>query len=102
MVPWDYQVEENTKMINTATAHKMTRSRTCYVPDNLKKSALGREHNQKRNITDAEMIEFRKKMQIKDYLVEEQLKKMPTQISIMSLMMILEAHRNALGGVLME
>ncbi|MCD7470338.1 hypothetical protein HAX54_010114 [Datura stramonium] len=57
-VPWDYQVESNTKMINTVIAHGMTKSGRCYVLDNLKKPAPGREQNQKRNVTDAEIAEF--------------------------------------------
>lgn len=39
-------------------------------------------------------------MQTKDYLLEEQLKKTPAQISIMSLLMSSEAHRSALARVL--
>ncbi|MCD7472629.1 hypothetical protein HAX54_013912, partial [Datura stramonium] len=39
-------------------------------------------------------------MQIKDYSVEEQLKKTPAQISIMSFLMSGKAHRNALARVL--
>ncbi|MCD7461633.1 hypothetical protein HAX54_046705 [Datura stramonium] len=57
-VPWDYEAEAKAKMINTAIAHRMTRSGRCYVPDNLNKPALGREQNQKRNVTDAEIVEF--------------------------------------------
>ncbi|MCE5166322.1 hypothetical protein HAX54_017471 [Datura stramonium] len=61
-VPWDYQAEEKTKMINTATTHGMTRTRRCYIPDNLNKPAPGREQNHKRNVTNAEIAEYWKKM----------------------------------------
>ncbi|MCE5166882.1 hypothetical protein HAX54_028653, partial [Datura stramonium] len=54
-VPWDYLAEAKTKIINTATDHGMTRPGRCYVPDNLNKPAPGREHNQKRNVTEAEV-----------------------------------------------
>ncbi|MCD7469542.1 hypothetical protein HAX54_008649, partial [Datura stramonium] len=61
VVPWDYQEEEKTKMINTATAHGMTRSGRYYVPNNLKRPTSGRTKNQKRNVTDVEIAEFERR-----------------------------------------
>ncbi|XP_060192679.1 uncharacterized protein LOC132622154 [Lycium barbarum] len=99
-VPWDYQSKGKAKMMETAISHRMTRSGRCYVPEDLNRGSSGKEQHQRRNITDAESAEFWKKMQAKDYLVEEQLKKTPAKISIMSLLMSSEAHRDALVKVL--
>ncbi|XP_015169313.1 uncharacterized protein [Solanum tuberosum] len=99
-VPWDYRADAKGKMIDTAVAQGMTRSGRCYAPENINQRALGKEHNPKKNVTDAEATEFWKKMQSKHYSIEEQLKKTPAHISIWSLLMSSEAHRNALMKVL--
>ncbi|XP_055800430.1 uncharacterized protein LOC129869872 [Solanum dulcamara] len=99
-VPWDYKTKAKGKMIDTAVAQGMTRSGRCYTPENLDQGVIGKEPNPKKNVTDAEVTEFWRKMQPKDYSVEEQLKKTSAHISIMSLLMSSEAHRNALMEVL--
>ncbi|XP_049375476.1 uncharacterized protein LOC125840547 [Solanum verrucosum] len=99
-VPWDYRACVKGKMIDTVVDQGMTRSGRCYAPEDLNQRVLGNEQNPKKNITDAEAAEFWKKMQSKDYSVEEQLKKTPAYISIWSLLMSSEAHRNALMEVL--
>ncbi|XP_060178420.1 uncharacterized protein LOC132608695 [Lycium barbarum] len=99
-VPWDYKLKWKAKMMETAVAHGMTRSGRCYVPEDLNRGSSGKEHHQRENITDAEAAEFWKKMQTKGYSVEEQLKKTPAQISIMSLLMSSEAHMDVLVKVL--
>ncbi|XP_049358814.1 uncharacterized protein LOC125823480 [Solanum verrucosum] len=99
-VPWNYRASAKGKMIDTAVAQGMTRSGRCYAPEDLNQRVLGKEQNPKKNITDTEAAEFWKKMQSKDYSVEEQLKKTPAHISIWSLLMSYEAHRNALMKVL--
>ncbi|XP_049405282.1 uncharacterized protein LOC125868753 [Solanum stenotomum] len=100
VVPWDYQESAKGKMIDTAVAQGMTRSGRCYAPEDLNQRVLEKEQNPKKNITDAEAAEFWKKMQSKDYSVEEQLKKMPAHISIWFFLMSSEAHMNALMEVL--
>ncbi|XP_055831000.1 uncharacterized protein LOC129900049 [Solanum dulcamara] len=99
-VPGDYKTEAKGKMIDAAVAHGMTRSGRCYAQEDLNRGVLGKEPNPKKNITDAEVTEFWRKMQPKDYSVEEQLKKTSAHISIMSLLMSYEAHRNDLMEVL--
>ncbi|XP_049400009.1 uncharacterized protein LOC125864121 [Solanum stenotomum] len=99
-VPWDYRASAKGKMIDTVVAQGMTRSGRCFAPEDLNQRVLGKEQNPKKNITDAEAAEFWKKMQSKDYSVEEQLKKTPSHISIWSLLMSSEAHRNALMEML--
>ncbi|XP_060216873.1 uncharacterized protein LOC132644302 [Lycium barbarum] len=100
VVPWDYQLKGKAKMMETAVAHGMTRSGRCYVPEDLNRGSSGKEHNQRRNITNTEAAEFWKKIQTKDYSIEERLKKTPAQISIISLLMSSEAYRDALVKVL--
>ncbi|KAG5590750.1 hypothetical protein H5410_041264 [Solanum commersonii] len=99
-VPWDYRAGAKGKMIDTAVAQGMTRSRKCYAPEDLNQKVLEKEQNRKKNVTDVEVAEFWKKMQSKDYSVEEQLKKSPAHISIWSLLMSSEAYRNTLMEVL--
>lgn len=78
----------------------MTKPGRCYALKDLNRGVPGKEQNPIRNIIDAEAVEFWKKMQPKDYSVEELLKKTPTHISIMSLLMSFEAHGNVLMEVL--
>ncbi|XP_055803488.1 uncharacterized protein LOC129872554 [Solanum dulcamara] len=99
-VPWDYKTEAKGKIIDAAVAHGMTRSGRCYATEDLNQEVLGKEPNPKKNVTDAEVTEFWRTMQSKDYSVEEQLKKTSTHISIMSLLMSSKVHRNALMEVL--
>ncbi|XP_055803394.1 uncharacterized protein LOC129872427 [Solanum dulcamara] len=99
-VPWDYKTEAKGKMIDAAVAHGMTRSGRCYALEDLNRGVLGKELNPKKNVTDAEVTEFWRKMQPKNYSVEEQLKKTSAHISIVSLLMSSEVHRNALMEVL--
>lgn len=100
VVPWDYRAEAKGKMIDVVAAQGMIGLGRCYSTEDLNQGALRIEQNPKRNITDAEATEFLKKMQPKDYSVEEQLKKTPAHISVKSLLMSFEAHRNALIEVL--
>ncbi|KAM3324357.1 hypothetical protein P3S67_005508 [Capsicum chacoense] len=78
----------------------MTRLGRCYAPEKSNHGVLWKDQNSRRNITDAKAAEFWKKMQPKDYSVEDQLKKTSAQISVMSLLMSSKAHRNALMEVL--
>lgn len=61
----------------------------CYAPEDLNQRFIKKEQNPKKNVTDDEAVKFWKKVQSKDYSVEEQLKKTPAHISIWSLIMII-------------
>ncbi|KAM3289940.1 hypothetical protein P3S67_018229 [Capsicum chacoense] len=78
----------------------MTRSGKCYAPKQLNHGVLRKDQNLRRNITDTEAAKFWKKMQPKDYSIEDHLKKTSVHISVMSLLMSSEAHRSALMEVL--
>lgn len=89
-------------MVDDITAHEMTRSGRGYAPEDLNWEVPVKERNPKKNITDVEAIELWKNMQSKDYSIKEQLKKIPTHITIMSLLVSSETNWNALMEVLYE
>nr|XP_009603846.1 uncharacterized protein LOC104098741 [Nicotiana tomentosiformis] len=99
-VPWTYQQKRKAKMTDSAVAHGMTRSGRCYTPEYVNRGNPGREKIQRRNITDPEAAEFWKRMSSKEYFVEEQLKKTPTHICIMDILMSSDSHKDVLLKVL--
>ncbi|KAH0635998.1 hypothetical protein KY290_036397 [Solanum tuberosum] len=56
----------------------------------------------KKAVTEEEAEEFLKKIKVPDYSVVEQLKKTPTQISLLSLLLHSEEHRRVLNKILNE
>lgn len=58
VVPYAYKSKRKGKMIETAAAHGMTRSGRCYAPEDLGLGNPSREQNQRRNITNVELVEF--------------------------------------------
>ena len=64
----------------------MTRSRRCYIPDELALGGKKKDHA-KRPISEAEADEFWRRMQPKDYSIVKHLEKTPAQIYVWALLM---------------
>jgi hypothetical protein len=89
----------------------LTRSGRCFTPEELEKQRkakgkevldLDRELEVNKPVTEEETNEFLKLMKHSEYCIVDQLKKTPTKISIMSLILSSEPHHNALQKVLNE
>ncbi|XP_049381358.1 uncharacterized protein LOC125845912 [Solanum stenotomum] len=104
--PWDYSIDARDKgkgkIVVEVVAAGMTRFRRCYAPEEVIQGGPNKENNQKRVVTEAEVEDFWRKMLTKEYSVVEQLKKTPSQISLMALLMNSATYRNALVKVLNE
>lgn len=66
------------------------------------KEVLAEELQKKKRVNEEETAEFIKTLKMSEYSVMEQLKKLPAQISIMSLLLSTETHRNLLLKFLNE
>ncbi|XP_075076785.1 uncharacterized protein LOC142163401 [Nicotiana tabacum] len=106
VVPWDYPFDVRNKgkakLVVEVVAAGMMRSSWCYVPEEASRGTSSKDNNQKKSVTEAEAEEFWRKMQCSGYTIVDQLKKTPAQISLMSLLMSSDSHRNALVKVLNE
>jgi len=89
----------------------LTRSGRCFTPEELEKQRkakgkevldLDKELEVNKPVTEEETNEFLKLMKHSEYCIVDQLKKTPAKISIMSLILSSEPHRNALQKVLNE
>jgi len=89
----------------------LTRSGRCFTPEELEKQrkakgkevwVLDRELEVNKLVTEEKTNEFLKLMKHSEYCIMDQLKKTPTKISIMSLILSSEPHHNALQKVLNE
>ena len=89
----------------------LTRSGRCFTPKELEKQKkakgkevldLDKELEVNKPVTQEETNEFLKLMKHSEYCIVDQLKKTPAKISIMSLILSSEPHRNALQKVLNE
>ena len=83
----------------------LTRSGRCFTPEELEKQrkikgkeamSFEKESEINKPVTEEETNEFLKLMKHSEYCVVDQLKKTPTKISIMALILNLEPHHNAL------
>ncbi|KAM3360749.1 hypothetical protein P3S68_015603 [Capsicum galapagoense] len=108
-VPWNYDsvvVMHKWKEIieDVDEIGGLTRSGRCYAPVELRKNKQGNEERMivKKPITDEEAEEFLKKIKLPEYSVIEQLKKMPAQISLLSLVIHSEDYRKAIMKILSE
>ena len=111
-VPWRYEtiVESNIGIdhdpllseTKTNVVGEVTRSGRCYIPEKLQKAAKTMKplEDPKEKSQEDDEEEFLKIMKQSEYDVVEQLKKTPAKISLFSLIMSSEAHRNALKRVL--
>lgn len=70
-------IEGKHKMKEIVAPRRTTSSGRCYVPEHLNRENLGREQNPRKNVTDAEVTNFWKKMPAKEYSVKEHIKKNP-------------------------
>ncbi|XP_073260913.1 uncharacterized protein [Populus alba] len=86
----------------------LTRSGRCFTPEELKKAKgkemvdLDKEVEVNEPVTEKESNEFLKLIKHSEYCIVDQLKKTPARISLMSLILSSEPHRNALQKVLNE
>ncbi|XP_073263760.1 uncharacterized protein [Populus alba] len=89
----------------------LTRSGRCFTPEELERQRkakgkevldLDKEFEVNKPVTEEETNEFLKLMKHSEYSIVDQLKKTPAKISIMSLILSSEPHRNALQKVLNE
>ncbi|XP_038696626.1 uncharacterized protein LOC119993529 [Tripterygium wilfordii] len=117
VVPWNYSDKGREEVGNISGVGGMTLSGRCYTPDlsrdlDAEKIRKGKqpmiddpkarmpEKEIKRPVTEEEVQEFLKIIKQSEYMVVEQLKKMPAKISIFELMMSSEPHRKALMKIL--
>ncbi|XP_070049313.1 uncharacterized protein [Nicotiana tomentosiformis] len=82
----------------------LTRSGRYYSPEELRKAKQARESHLpvKEPIAEKEAEEFLKKMKMQDYSIIDQLRKTPTQISLLSLLLHSEEHHRVLIKTLNE
>lgn len=66
------------------------------------KDVLAEEPQRKKRVREEKTVDFIKKVQRSEYSVVEQLKKLSTQISVLSLLLSSEAYRDALLQILNE
>ncbi|XP_070006530.1 uncharacterized protein [Nicotiana sylvestris] len=105
-IPWNYErvivtykrKEVKEKVYET---QGLTRLGRCFAPKELRK-AKDNPVLVKKAITEEEAEEFLRKMKMQDYSIVEQLKKMPAQISILTLLIHSDEHRRALMKILNE
>jgi len=79
----------------------LTRSGRCFTPKELRR-AKDNPTPVKKAVTKEEAEEFLRKMKVHDYSVVEQLRKTPAQISLLSLLIHSDEHRQALMKILNE
>jgi hypothetical protein len=86
----------------------LTRSGRCFTPEELRKAKgkevvdLDKALEVNKPITEEESNDFLKLIKHSEYCIVDQLKKNPARISLMSLILSSEPHRNALQKVLNE
>ncbi|XP_070025248.1 uncharacterized protein [Nicotiana sylvestris] len=82
----------------------LTRSGRCFAPEELRKDKISKDNpvRVKKVVTEEEAEEFLRKMKVQDYSIVEQLRKMPAQISLLSLLIHSDEHRQALMKILNE
>ncbi|XP_070002195.1 uncharacterized protein [Nicotiana sylvestris] len=103
-IPWNYErvtVTYKVKEVKeeVCDTQGLTSSGRCFTPEELRKT----KDNPvlvKKVVTEEEAEEFLRKMKMQDYSIVEQLKKMPAQISILSLLIHSDEHRQALVKIL--
>jgi hypothetical protein len=117
-VPWNYgmkiistregkpQTEEEVVGNLTSGLRGITRSGRCYTPEELEKrrKEIGKtvEDPVKTKAAEDEAADFLRIIKSSEYSVVKQLSKMPSHISVLSLLLASESHRKALLKVLNE
>ena len=97
-----YQGKEIIEEIDEAGG--LTRSGRCYPPNKLRKGRMTQNIQVllKKAVTEEKDEEFLKKLKVPDYSIVEKLKKITTQISLLSLLLHSEEHCLVLNKVLNE
>ncbi|XP_075110711.1 uncharacterized protein LOC142181590 [Nicotiana tabacum] len=105
-IPWNY--ERVTMMYKGKEVKEeicevqgLTRSGRCFTPEELRR-AKNNPALIKKAVTGEEAEEFLRKMKLHDYSIVEQLRKTPAQISLLSLLIHSDEHRQALMKILNE
>jgi hypothetical protein len=117
-VPWNYRMQviatrENKPKIEerevgnlTSGLGGITRSGKCYTPDELEKrrKEMGKavEDPTRARVAQEKATDFLRIIKSSEYNVVKQLSKMPSHISVLSLLLASESHRKALLKVLNE
>ena len=113
-VPWNYEAKvmnpaKTEPVANIAGVGGMTRSGRCYTPEELERrrgTLVGEDivegTHRKEPVTDAEVAEFKKVVKRSEFNIVEQLNRTPAQISLLSLQLSSESHRDAILKVLNE
>ncbi|KAK4716410.1 hypothetical protein R3W88_014748 [Solanum pinnatisectum] len=104
VVPWNYEptvVTYKEKEVNEEVDEVggMNRSGRCCAPVELRKT----KNDQipvKNPVTEEEVEEFLRKMKLLDYSIVEQLRKTPTQFSLLCLLIDSDEHRKAVMNIL--
>ncbi|XP_070019814.1 uncharacterized protein [Nicotiana sylvestris] len=108
-IPWNYEWvivtykgKEVKEEVNEAQV--LTRSGRYFAPDELRKAKTSRDNLVlvKKAVTKEKAEEFLRKMKVKDYSIVEQLRKMPAQISLLSLLIHSGEHHRTLMKILNE
>ncbi|XP_070006469.1 uncharacterized protein [Nicotiana sylvestris] len=108
-VPWNYKQviltykgKEIEEEVNETGG--LTRSGRCFTPEELRKAKPFKDSPMpvKKSVTEEEAEEFLKKMKVQDYSIVEQLRKIPAQISLLSLLIHSDEHRKVLMKILNE
>nr|XP_033514072.1 uncharacterized protein LOC117278724 isoform X1 [Nicotiana tomentosiformis]XP_033514073.1 uncharacterized protein LOC117278724 isoform X2 [Nicotiana tomentosiformis] len=109
VVPWNYKrviVTYNGKEVEEEVNETggMTRFGRYFTPEELRKAKSFQDSQMpvKKPVTEEEAEEFLKKMKVQDYSIAEQLRKTPAQISLLSLLIHLDEHRNTMLEILNE
>ncbi|XP_070029950.1 uncharacterized protein [Nicotiana sylvestris] len=108
-VPWNYKQvivtykgKEIEKEVNETGG--LTRSGRCFTSEELRKAKpfMDSQMPINKSVTEEEAEDFLKKMKVQDYSIVEQLKKTPTHISLLSLLIHSDEHRKVLMKILNE
>ncbi|XP_070034650.1 uncharacterized protein [Nicotiana tomentosiformis] len=103
-IPWDYVVKTRrkgkAKMEEAGVAQGMTRTGRVYTPENL--GGTSKEAAPKPPVVETGTGDLWRKIQAREYSIVNHLNKIPTHISILSLLQNSDTHKNALMKVLSE
>lgn len=101
-IPWNYErvtvtYKGNKVKEEVNEAHGLNRLGRCFSPEELRKAktSLYNPVLVKKVVTEEEEEEFLRKIKVQEYSIVEQLRKMPAQISLLSLLIHSDEHRRA-------
>ncbi|XP_075079260.1 uncharacterized protein LOC142164723 [Nicotiana tabacum] len=109
VVPWNYKQvivtykgKEIEEEVNETGG--LTHFGRCFTLEEFRKARPFKDSQMpiKKSVTEEEAEEFLKKMKVQDYSIVEQLRKTPSQISLLSLLIQSDEHRRVLMKILNE